>query len=167
MRYSILCTGLILAVCVVPSLWAQASPKPTSTTTCTFDDGKQVSVRYTEDMSANKQPSKGKVWTPGESPVFLFSQTGLLLGNSVIPADAYSVYVIPESKQWTLVVSKNVKPGSQYDEAQDLARFPMETGEVNPPEKNLSFSFAHVAPKQCNMRLYYGDTGAWAEFKEQ
>jgi hypothetical protein len=127
-----------------------------------------MSVRYNTGVSADtKQPSKGKVWAPGESPMILFTQTGLSVGNSSIGTDAYSLYVVPGDKDWTLIVNKGVKPGSPYDERQDLLRTPMEIGEVSPPEKEFSVSFAHVAPKQCNMRIYYGGTGAWAEFREK
>jgi hypothetical protein len=43
----------------------------------------------------------------------------------------------------------------------------MELGEVETPPKELQVSFAHVAPKTCSIRLYYGKTGAFTEFKEK
>ena len=97
----------------------------------------------------------------------LFTQTALTLGNSQIPEGAYSLYVIPEKENWTLVVNKNVAAGSKYDEKQDLVRAPMQSGEIDNPLKQPKVVFAHVAPKQCNMRLYYEKTGAWVEFKER
>jgi hypothetical protein len=90
--------------------------------------------------------------------MLLFTQTGLRIGGAQIPAGAFSLFVIPGHDDWTLVVNRNVPEGSEYDEAQDLARTPMKTGELY---------FAHVAPRQCNLRLYYGKTGAWAELQEQ
>jgi hypothetical protein len=90
-----------------------------------------------------------------------------ILGNSEIPVGAYSLYVIPEEETWTLVVNKNVTAGSKYDEKQDLARAPMEIGQIDSPAKQPQILFGHTGAKQCNMRLYYETTGAWVEFKEE
>ncbi|HKV81427.1 MAG TPA: DUF2911 domain-containing protein [Candidatus Sulfotelmatobacter sp.] len=167
MRRLTVCAGLLCSAISVAGAFGQTPPKQ-STATCTFDDGKQMSVRYNTGVSADKrEPSKGKVWAPGESPMTLFTQTDLMAGSTRIPTDAYSLYLIPGEKDWTLIVNKGVKPGSPYDEQQDLLRTTMEIGQVNPPEKELHVSFAHVAPKQCNLRVYYGGTGTWAEFREK
>lgn len=99
--------------------------------------------------------------------MFLFTQTALTLGSSQIPADAYSLYIIPEDQNWTLVVNKNVNAGNKYDEKQDLTRAPMQLGQIDSPIKPAQVAFDHIAPKQCNMRLYYGSVGAWAEFREK
>ena len=99
--------------------------------------------------------------------MILFTQTRLTLGNSEIPEGAYSLYVIPEKETWTLVVNRNVTAGSKYDEKQDLARAPMEIGQVESPANQTQIVFGHTAAKQCNMRLYYETTGAWVEFREK
>lgn len=98
--------------------------------------------------------------------MILFTQSAVDLGSSVIPEGAYSLYVIPEKHTWTLVVNRNVITGHKYDERQDLVRAPMQIGEID-IVKQPKVVFAHVAPKQCNMRLYYEQTGAWAEFQER
>ncbi len=99
--------------------------------------------------------------------MFLFTQTALTLGSSVIPEGAYRLYIIPEKQIWTLVLNKNVNAGSKYDETQDLVRSPMQIGEAESLYKQPNLAFAHVGPKQCNMRLYYEKTGSWAEFHEK
>jgi hypothetical protein len=101
------------------------------------------------------------------SPITLFTATALTLNNSPIPTGAYSIYVIPNKKDWTLIVNKNVTAGAPYDEKLDVARAPMELGEVDSPPKQLEASFAHTAPKACSIRLYYGKIGAFAEFNEK
>jgi len=97
----------------------------------------------------------------------MFTGASLTLSNSSIPPGAYSVYVIPNKKDWTLIVNKNITAGAAYDEKQDVARSSMELGEVDSPPKQVQVSFAHVAPKQCSIRLYYGKTGAFADFQEK
>ena len=148
--------------------FAQQEDSNSATAFCDFQDGQEVSIRYSTALaSAKEEPRNGKVWLPGGSPITLFTGTPLTLNNSLIPTGAYTVYVIPNKKDWTLIVNKNVTAGAPYDEKQDVARAPMELGEVDSPPKQLEASFAHVSPKVCSIRLYYGKTGAFAEFNEK
>jgi hypothetical protein len=141
---------------------------PTSTATCDFEDGKEITAQYNSStMSTKDQPRNGKIWMPGGSPITLFTQVPLTLNHVEIPVGAYSMYVIPDRKEWTLIVSKNVTNPKTYDDKQDLVRAPMELGGVNSPPKQLHLSFAHVAPRQCSIRLYYETTGAFVEFNEK
>jgi hypothetical protein len=54
----------------------------------------------------------------------------------------------------------------KYDAQQDLTREPMELGSVDEAERAVTMVLGHIAPKVCSLRLYYGKTGAWVEFKE-
>jgi hypothetical protein len=150
------------------SALAQQNDSNSATAFCDFTDGQEVSIRYSTTPSSPKdEPHNGKVWMPGGEAITLFTNTPLTLNNSAIPTGAYTVYVIPNKKDWTLIVNKNVNVGAPYDEKQDLARSPMELGEVNSTPKQLEASFAHVSDKVCSIRLYYGKTGAFAEFNEK
>jgi hypothetical protein len=60
-----------------------------------------------------------------------------------------------------------VTAGAPYNSAQDVAHAPMEIGEIPEPTKQLQLSFAHMAPKQCSLRVYYQKTGAFVDFMEQ
>lgn len=168
----------VLAVCILllgqclPSNRALAqqadSDQNSATAFCDFDDGQEISVRYNSAaVSSKDEPRNGKIWQPGGAPMTLFTGTPVVLNNSAIPTGAYTVYVIPNKKDWTLIVNKNVTPGVAYDEHQDVARSPMELGEVDSPPKQLQVSFAHIGPKVCSIRLYYGKIGAFTEFHEQ
>ena len=159
---------VLLGVGMVHSSAAQQASANSSTATCSFQDGTQLTVRYDKDTISGKNgPPEGRVWAPGGTPMFLFTQSVLLIGNSQIPVGAYSMYVIPRKENWTLVVNKNVTEGSKYDEHQDLSRVEMQIGQLSEPNKQFSLFFGHVAPKQCNMRIYFGKIGTWAELKEK
>jgi hypothetical protein len=168
MRWSMMYTVFLCSVLSVNGAFAQkAVQAPTASASCTFTDGKQISVRYhrAAAMNSEKVPLD-KVWTPSDSPMDLFTQVDLTLGDTVIPTAAYSIYLLPGKEIWTLIVNKNVTAGSPYDEKQDLLRFPMQGGQLSKAEK-FHVAFAHVAPKQCNMRIYHGKRASWAEFKEK
>jgi hypothetical protein len=164
----------MLAICIVLlsqfsfAQNASAQEDTRTTTYCDFDDGQEISLRYSNAVATSKdEPHNGKVWMPGGSAMTLFAGAELTLNNTTIPAGAYSMYVIPNKKEWTLIVNKNVNATAGYDEKQDVARVNMELGEVNSPPKQLQVSFAHTGPKVCSIRLYYGKSGAFADLNEK
>jgi len=157
-----ICVSLV-TILLTPAFSQQPA---SSTAACTFADGKQLSVQYEKSASVQKVDlAEGKLWMPGAKPMVLFTQADLDVGTSQIPVGAYSLYLIPGKGHWTLVINKNVNKG-EYDQQQDLLRLPMDVGQLSSPEQ-FSLFFAHMAPKQCNLRIYDNKTGAWAEFHEK
>lgn len=162
-RYAVI--SLLLSIPLLPSALAQqVTSGPTAV--CTFQDGKEISVQYGNVANLKKTAlSSGKLWTPGAKPMLLFTQAALIVGNSTIPVGAYSMYFIPGKEHWTVVINKSVTPG-EYNPQQDLVRAPMDIGQVSDAQP-FSLAFGHIAPQQCNLRVYEGKTGAWAEFREK
>ena len=139
---------------------AQSEP---STASCNLEDGRQVYIRYNPISARNDKAPNGKPWAPGGTPMTLFTEAQLSFGGSTIPIGAYTVYPIPDKSKCTLVVNKNVTPGSAYDDKQDLARAQMETDQVSQPSDALEVAFAHVGDK-CTLRIYFGKTASFAPF---
>ena len=146
---------------------AQNDPKSIPTASCSFQDGKQITVRYTNETSTGRDLPSGKVWTPGGQPMLLFTQAPLVAGNADIPMGAYSMYIVRERDDWTVVVNKNVSTASKYDKHLDVVRMDMLMAQLSEPQKEFTVAFGHTDPKQCNMRIYYGRSGTWAEFKRE
>lgn len=146
-------------------VWGQSGATNQQTAACTFEDGGQVSVRYAAADAHGEKLPEGRAWSPGDEPMLMFTSTAVKLGDDEIPIGAYSVYIIPEKHAWTLAVNKDVS-GKKYDAQLDVAREGMELGSVDQAEKAVSMVLGHVAPKVCSLRLYYGKTGAWVDFKE-
>lgn len=147
---------------VVLLMAASGFAQDSQTAYCEYTDGSQVTMQY--NSKAKEEPRNGRVWGPG---ITLYVQVPLTLGNSEIPLGAYSVFLIPDKKNWTLIVNKNVTAGAQYDSGKDVARAQMEIGEIPEPLKQLQLSFAHMGPKQCSLRVYYQKTGAFTDFMEK
>jgi hypothetical protein len=156
MRTHILLAGSVLLLAL------SAVAQDAKSAFCNFDDDNQVSIQYSSVVK--DPPRNGKVWSPG---VTLYVQTPLTLGNSTLGLGAYSVHFIPEKKSWTLIVNKNVTAGAAYNASDDVARALMDVGELPSNEKDLQLAFAHMAPKQCSLRVYYQKTGAFAEFMQK
>jgi hypothetical protein len=164
---------LLLALFVALSggiLWAQDDPLA-ATATCNFDAEKQLVVQYQRITLNLKKPLAGqvpfgKVWSPGGKPMTLFTNTPLEIESKLLPIGAYTMFVIPTSKQWTLIVSKSTDMSGAYDEDQDLLRVPLESGELLSPEPDFAVSFAHVSPEQCNIRIDLDKTGHFGVIRQ-
>ncbi|MDP9161854.1 MAG: DUF2911 domain-containing protein [Acidobacteriota bacterium] len=162
------CVFLSATLSVNPARGQQpASDSDRTTTYCDFADGNQLTVQYSRTENRDGELRDGRIWQPAGAPMILYVQTPLTFGDSQVPVGAFSLYVLPGRKQWTLIVNKNVSPGSNYDQKDDVARGAMEIGEVGDPVKPAQVSFAHTSPKGCSLQIYYGKAGAFgSEFRE-
>ncbi len=145
------------------------------TATCNFNDQQQLAVEYPQ-LTLGKKDLKnylgrevplGKVWAPKETALAMFTNTPLNVGGADLAVGAYTLYLIPERKEWTLIISKNTDVKAPYDQSKDLIRVPMQTGQLPAPEKTFSVYFAHTGPKECTMRIDIADTRAWAPFQQK
>ena len=118
------------------------STAESQTVTCTFSNGKEMTVRYVPaPVKKDDRLRSGEALMPGGSAMVLFTGAELKLGGTTVPVGAYTIYVIPGRKAWTLVVSKNEKPEAKYDPKQDLARADMETAPLERFANPLAVSF--------------------------
>jgi|SRR5664279_1861840 len=166
-------SSFILMTCLFSACAALAQDDPlAASATCNFDEDKQLVVQYQHIPINLKKPLStqvpmGKVWAPGGKPMSLFTNGPIQLGSRSLPVGAYTMFVIPNSKQWTLIVSKSTDMSGAYDEKNDLVRFPMESGELPSPEGVFSVGFGHVAPDQCSLRIDLEKTGHFAIFQKK
>lgn len=164
MKNLIVLLAVVLFVLPVPML-ASGGELHTKSAVCTLEDGKQVSLRYVVDDRDSTKLKRGQMWPQTDRPMLLFSQAPLRIGDYSIPVGAFSVFIIPDKKQWTLVVNRNVASG-EYHPQQDLVRASMVTGNVSGREAGHEVSLGHTAPNRCEFRFYDGNTGASVEFQE-
>src|SRR5882757_175568 len=74
-----------------------ASAPQNSMASCTYQDGNSLSVRYSDANPGKKRDlQNGKVWSPGDVPMLLFTETPVKVANVDIGVGAYSMYVIPD-----------------------------------------------------------------------
>ena len=152
---------VIALVGLVNLLSAAGAAQDVRSTYCNFDEDNQVTIQY--NPVVKDPPKNGKVWSPG---VTLYVQTPLIVGSSTLALGAYSVHFIPDKKNWTLIVNRNVASPTVYNSSEDVARAPMELGELPAPQKELQLAFAHMG-NECSLRAYYQKTGAFAAFTKK
>ena len=153
---------------------APADPN-SATATCDFSDQQQLAVQYQEltlgkrdkDNFLGHQVPYGKIWQPGKQPLKLFTNAPVTIAGTNVPVGAYTMYLIPNKKEWTLVVSKNTDPAAAYDQTKDIVRAPMQIGMLTSPEMKFNISFEHTGPKECTIRVDIADVGAWVPFAQK
>jgi hypothetical protein len=99
----------------------------------------------------------GKVWRTGanESTAITFS-ADVKVGDKAISAGMYSLYTIPGESEMTIIINSKMSWGTQYDEAQDVAR-------TSAPVTNSNFvesfiiSFDSLSDTMANMVLRWGE----------
>ena len=168
MRAVLACAVLMSGSWLSSTLAAQQPASDSESTICAFEDGRQITARYTPVPTAKAEgPPVGKVLSPGGSAMTFFTETDLVLGQTTIPTGAYTMYVLPAKKEWTLIVSKNTSVDAKYDEKMDLARASMAIGQLNSPADKLAVYFGHTGPKKCEINIDFGKTRGWVEFREK
>ncbi len=166
-------SSFILLTCVLSACLVFAQDDPNSASaTCNYDDEKQLVVQYQHVATSPKKPLSiqvpmGKPWAPGGKPMTLFTNTPIQIGSRALAIGAYTMFVIPNAKQWTLIVSKSTDMSGAYDQQQDLVRVPMESGELPNSQADLMVSFGHTAPDQCTLRVDLEKFGHFATFQKK
>jgi hypothetical protein len=164
-----------VSFCFAYTLSAQQVPSQNTraTTTCNFDTNKQLALEYQPITFNPKKSSLGrqipydKIWAPGGKPMTLFANTPVVVDDNTLSPGAYTLFLIPSEKQLTLVISKSTDMSGKYEKGDDLARIPMQEAQLPSPEDELNVVFGHVAPTQCNMRVYLDKSAAWVSFREK
>ena len=171
---------VLALVCFFGSCFAFGQNPPatdpgSTTATCDFSDQQQMAVQYQPQTVAKKDKDSflghlvpyGKIWEPGKQPLTLFTNSPLTIAGASVPVGAYTMYLIPNKKEWTLVVSKNTDKEAAYDQAMDLVRAPMQVGILTSPESKFLVSWEHTGPKECTLRVDIADVGAWVPFQQK
>jgi hypothetical protein len=158
---------ILLAACS-----ALAQDDLSASATCNYDQDKQLVVQYQHVTFNLKKPLQqqipfGKPWAPGGKTMTLFTNTAVQVGSHQLAIGAYTIFIIPNAKQWTLIVSSSTDTSGAYDEQKDLVRVPMESGELPSPQPDLAVGFEHIAAGQCNLRMDLDKAGHFASFLEK
>jgi len=133
-------------------------------------DGARISVEYGRPFAKGRQifgglVPFGKVWRTGADEATSFvTDKALMFGTLEVPAGAYTLFTIPGEKEWTLVVNKQTGQwGTQYAEAQDLARVPMTRGAAAAAVEQLTIGLVDT-PAGGTLKVEWADTNATADF---
>lgn len=85
-----------------------------------------------------------KVWRTGANAATTLKTTAALdFRGTLVPAGTYTLYTLPGEKGWKLIINKQTGQwGTQYDQAQDLARVDLTVGATSAPVEQFAIALA-------------------------
>ncbi len=132
------CLAIALAATMV-SMSAQPPGSPHETVTATVD-GAKVGITYGRPYMRGRKivgglVPYGRVWRTGaDESTTLTTDAPLVIGGAAVPAGKVSLYTLPGPQGWKLIINKQTGQwGTEYNEAQDLARVDMTTKALASP----------------------------------
>ncbi len=153
-------------------------PSPPGIATVTLN-GKKITIDYSRPKVQDPQTGQkrkmlgdhdpyGKVWRAGANEATTFATEGNVnVGGTTVPAGNYTLFTLPESDKWTLIISKQTGewgipyPGEQLE----LARIPMKVGKSDQFNDQFTISFQNQHGKSADPVLTWEDWKVWVPVK--
>jgi hypothetical protein len=129
--------------------------------------GKHITIDYSAPSKRNRVimgelVPYGKVWRTGaNAATTLTTDADIMIGMVHLPAGKYTLYSIPNEKEWTLIVNKQTGQwGTNYDEAQDLGRIKMKVAPVKDTVETFAIGLEPTGPNRGMLTLTWENTQA-------
>jgi hypothetical protein len=166
----------VLAVAGFSRVARAAQLSPPTSAMCQFADGKTITIEYSSPRVRGRKifgglVPYGRVWILGANQATSFvPTTNVTIGGTIVPAGHYSLFAVPQSDAWTLIVNKTPREDigrmSFYPgEASDLVRVPVATSKLPSMEENFAISFVRNS-SACEMRFEWEQTRASVTVQE-
>lgn len=104
----------------------------------------------------------GQVWRTGANEATTFhTDRDLRIGGTEVPAGTYTLYTLPGESAWQLIINKQTGQwGTEYSQAQDLARIPMQVARTPLPVEQLTIALEPGGGNVLNLVLTWENTRA-------
>ena len=163
-----LATAACCALLTTASFAQTGDSKPPLSPPATADvtlKGKQVTINYNSPRLKDRIIGTtivpyGKVWRTGANPATtLITATNLKIGTLDVPAGTYTIFTLPNSDQWLLIINKQTGQwGTEYSDSKDLGRTPMQSKTLPSSQENMSIGFEHTKGGSTELHVKWGTT---------
>ncbi len=160
--------GLLSPLASLSAQMGGASGKPLASPpadTSQTVDGKTVSIHYNAPSKKGRTVFGGlvpydKVWRTGANPATtLKTATNLKIGTAEVPAGTYTLYTLPSTGTWKLIINKQTGQwGTEYHEDRDLARVDMTKKALSSPQEVMSITLEPFKGKQSSLHVRWDTT---------
>ncbi|HEX2205876.1 MAG TPA: DUF2911 domain-containing protein [Longimicrobium sp.] len=109
----------------------------------------------------------GRVWRTGANAATTFvTDTDLVIGTARVPRGTYTLYTVPTARGWTLIVNKQTGQwGTQYEQARDLVRIPMQVTRTTRPVEQFTIALERGERGAHTLALSWENTRATVPFR--
>lgn len=132
--------------------------------------GKKIAIDYSRPSMKGRQVfggivPYGQVWRTGANEATTLStEADLQIGNLSVPKGKYTIYTVPETDKWTLVINKQTGQwGTEYDQKQDLGRVPMQVNKTDQPVEMFTIAIEPKG-KGGTLKMTWENTAASVDF---
>ena len=181
-KLSFVCAVMVLGtICFPGSISSGAAPQdgehvlsPPAKTSCTFDDGKTISMNYSSPRRKGRRiygglVPGGEVWRIGANEATTFvTNANVTVDGKTVPAGSYTLFAVPAPTKWTLIVSKKTGewgipyPGEEFD----FLRAGMMVSKLPARLENLAVHLDRTGAA-CSLRVDWENTRASVAISEQ
>lgn len=156
-----------IAAVALQTLSAQISmPQPSPLSTVTQKVGlTDVSITYSRPSAKDRKVfgdlvPYDKMWRTGANKSVKFSiSDSISVGGKKIGKGDYSIFTIPNEKEWTIIINKAVDLSGTngYKEEDDVVRFKV-TPTANQYTESFTFNFANVTTNSAEVEMTWEKT---------
>ena len=138
------------------------SPRDTARATVgaaqVFVDYSRPSVRGRTVWGGQLVPF-GQIWRTGaDSATHLVTDRDLVIGGTTVLAGRYALFTWPTAQGYQLVINKRTSRwGTEYEQAQDLARVPLTEAPLSQPAEQFTFRIVPSGATGGTIRMLWGD----------
>jgi hypothetical protein len=137
-------------------------------------NGKQITIHYNSPRIKGRKvgvevASYGEVWRTGANPATtLITTTNLKIGTLEVPAGTYTIYTLPKSDQWQLIINKQTGQwGTDYSESMDLGRTPMQGKTLPASQENMSIGFEQTKGGSTELHVKWATTDEYVHVQAE
>jgi Protein of unknown function (DUF2911) len=142
-------------------------PSPAASATCTLGGGETIKTDYSSPRMKGRRiygglVPFGEVWRTGANEATTFVTTANLeVGGKSVPAGNYTIFTVPNSGNWTLIINKKTGEwGIPYKyESDELVRVDMRVSKLPSPVEDFTISYQKSGDR-CEMRIDWETTRA-------
>ncbi|HMH21113.1 MAG TPA: DUF2911 domain-containing protein [Puia sp.] len=103
----------------------------------------------------------GKVWRTGanQATTLVFGDD-VIISDTKVPAGKYGLLTIPNEKEWTIIITKqlDVTTPAAYKQDQDVLRVTVPARELSFSLESFSILFSNLTPTTCSLDLIWDKT---------
>ncbi len=101
----------------------------------------------------------GKIWRTGaNAPTKINFSSDVTLEGNPVPAGEYTLYTIPNEKEWTIIIHKKLDAGQNPKQEDDLLRFKVKPKLVPIPVERFTIEVADMTTNSAKINLEWAQT---------
>lgn len=158
---------LSMLAAAITSRAQEPRPSPPATADVTLA-GKKITIKYSRPSMRGRKilgelVPYGQVWRTGANEATtLITPVALRIGNTDVPAGQYTLWTVPSTGTWKLVINKETGQwGTNYDADKDLARVDMQKAALDHPVEQFLISWKKEGDRKADLVLEWEQTRVW------